>query len=71
MLIPGSLSPSNPTLVLISMLGQLKLTDSKWIFNRVQGSGAALYLESGIQTITNITMENNNDLYSRLELERD
>ena len=39
------------------------------MFNTVQGSGAALYLESGFQTITNITMENNNDEYSRGSLD--
>ncbi|CAD8097570.1 unnamed protein product [Paramecium primaurelia] len=68
-LIPGSLSPSNPTLIMISSVGNLQLKNSKWMFNTVQGFGAALYLESGFQTITNITMENNNDEYSRGSLD--
>ncbi|CAK60023.1 unnamed protein product (macronuclear) [Paramecium tetraurelia] len=65
LLIQGSLTPSNPTLIMQSSLGNLLLTNSKWGYNSAQGSGAVLHLESGISTIRNVSMFNNNDPYSR------
>lgn len=56
----GTLRPSNPTLVIRSVIGTLSLRDSIWRNNLVAGYGAVLYLEAGIQQIDNITMVNSN-----------
>ena len=45
--IDGSLRPSNPTLLMRSVVGTLYLENSIWRSNSVEGFGAVLYLEVG------------------------
>ncbi|CAD8119529.1 unnamed protein product [Paramecium sonneborni] len=56
----GTLRPSNPTFLIRSVVGSLILQNSFWKNNYVNGFGAVLYLECGIQIVNNITMINSN-----------
>jgi hypothetical protein len=58
--LPATLTPSNPTFLMISIVGTINLHDSIWRDNRAGGFGAVLYIEAGVGKLSNLHMTNSN-----------